>query len=48
MYNDKNLNMDEKFDWEFYVNHHPDLKHLTNKYKAWEHYVNHGINEKDL
>jgi hypothetical protein len=38
-------NIDEEFDWKFYVNNYQDLSSIENKNDAWNHWINNGKNE---
>ena len=35
----------ELFDWEYYIEHNSDLKHIDNRDMAWYHWCNYGKNE---
>ena len=38
-------NIQQKFDWKFYVSYYSDLSHVQNKYTAWKHFKHHGYYE---
>lgn len=35
----------ENFDWRYYINRYPDLRHLNTKQNAWNHWICNGRNE---
>jgi hypothetical protein len=45
--NKKIINKND-FDWKFYVNKYPDLKHIKNENDAYKHYLLYGKNENRI
>ena len=37
--------LDEDFDWEFYINNYSDLKHINSRKESYHHWINHGKKE---